>query len=391
MFASRIPYVFKKRFAMNLRIQCAACVSGLILFAAAGQALLAADEKPFDARAYSRAVDRAIQFLVGKAQASDGSFSAQAGPGVTAVVVAGILHHGRSADDPAVAKSLKYLEGFVQPDGGVYAKDSFYKNYETSLALMCFAEANRDGRYNKLIQNAHKFLKASQWDENMGIDKSNPAYGGAGYGRSKRPDLSNTGFFLDALKAAGDGPDDEAVKKALIFVSRCQNLESEHNTLPFATKNPDGGFYYTAAGGGASPAGTLPNGGLRSYGSMTYAGLKSMIYAGVGADDPRVKAAVKWLQSHYDLTSNPGLGGSGLYYYYHTFAKALDAVGKPEFVDDKGVKHDWRSELLAALLQRQQSDGSWVNKDTRWMEGDPNLVTGYALLTLAYCKPAKGK
>ena len=30
---------------------------------------------------------------------------------------------------------------------------------------------------------------------------------------------------------------------------------------------------------------------LRSYGSMTYAGLKSMIFAGVGPDDPRVKAA----------------------------------------------------------------------------------------------------
>ena len=91
----------------------------------------------------------------------------------------------------------------------------------------------------------------------MGMDKSNPAYGGAGYGRNKRPDLSNTNFFLDALKAAGNGPDDEAVKKALIFVSRCQNLESEHNTLPFATKNPDGGFYYTPASGGVSQAGTL--------------------------------------------------------------------------------------------------------------------------------------
>ena len=67
---------------------------------------------------------------------------------MTAVVTAGILRHGRSADDPAVAKSLKYLEGFVQSDGGIYAKDTFYKNYETSLALMCFAEANRDGRYD---------------------------------------------------------------------------------------------------------------------------------------------------------------------------------------------------------------------------------------------------
>ncbi|MGW8258160.1 MAG: prenyltransferase/squalene oxidase repeat-containing protein [Thermoguttaceae bacterium] len=348
--------------------------------------VLGAEEKPADAQAYSRSVERAIQYLFTKGQAVDGSFSAQAGPGVTAVVTAGILKHGRGPTDPAVAKSLNYLQGFVQADGGIYAKDSFYKNYETCLALMCFVEANRAGKYDTIIKNADKFLRENQWDEKTGIERSNPAYGGTGYGRHKRPDLSNTNFFLDALKAAGHGPDDEAVKKALIFVSRCQNLESAHNTLPCATKNPDGGFYYTPAGGGVSQAGTLPHGGLRSYGSMTYAGLKSMIYAGVSEDDPRVKAAIKWLQSHYDLTSNPGMGSSGLYYYYHTFAKALDAVGKPVFVDQHGVKHDWRHDLLAQLLSRQRANGSWVNEDHRWMEGDPNLVTGYVLLTLAYCK-----
>jgi squalene-hopene/tetraprenyl-beta-curcumene cyclase len=113
-----------------------------------------------------------------------------------------------------------------------------------------------------------------------------------------------------------------------------------------------------------------------------------MIYAGVTMDDPRVQAAVKWLQAHYDLTSNPGMGSSGLYYYYHTLAKALDAVGKSDFVDDKGVSHNWRRGLLAELIRRQRPDGSWVNDDPRWMEGNPNLVTGYVLLTLAYCNPA---
>ena len=80
------------------------------------------------------------------------------------------------------------------------------------------------------------------------VEKSDVKYGGAGYGRHKRPDLSNTGFFMDALKAAGNGPDDEAVKRALVFVSRCQNFESADNTTPFAAKNPDGGFYYTPDG-----------------------------------------------------------------------------------------------------------------------------------------------
>ena len=39
----------------------------------------------------------------------------------------------------------------------------------------------------------------------------------------------------------------------------------------------------------------LADGGLRSYASMTYAGLKSMIYAGLDRDDPRVKAALTYI------------------------------------------------------------------------------------------------
>ena len=85
------------------------------------------------------------------------------------------------------------------------------------------------------------------------------------------------------------------------------------------------------------------------------------------------------------------MGSSGLYYYYHTFAKALDAVGQPTLVDDKGVTHNWRSDLIRTLAERQRPDGSWLNANPRWMEGDPNLVTGYALLALSYCKPAAAK
>jgi hypothetical protein len=69
---------------------------------------------------------------------------------------------------------------------------------------------------------------------------------------------------------------------------------------------------------------------------MTYAGLKSMIYCGVGPDDPRVQAATKWIRQHYTIAENPGMGADGLFYYYHTFAKALDAVGEDEFVDASG-------------------------------------------------------
>ncbi|MDZ4819910.1 MAG: prenyltransferase/squalene oxidase repeat-containing protein [Planctomycetota bacterium] len=331
-------------------------------------------------------VDRGIKYLLEKGQAADGSFSAKTGAGVTALCTTAMLRNGLKTTDPGVAKALKYLELQIRDDGGIYSKDSAVMNYETALAIVCFKEANEGGKYDKTIAAADKFLKKIQWDESENHDKSSVNYGGAGYGKKNRPDLSNTSFLMEALVAAGNGPDDEAVRKALIFVSRCQNLASPENTTADAAKVNDGGFYYTVANEGESFAGETPDGGLRSYGSMTYAGLKSMIYAGLKPNDPRVKAATAWLRKHYDLKANPGLGDMGLYYYYHTMAKALSVLGEDKFVDDKGVAHDWRAELVAELGSRQQADGSWVNTNARWLETDANLVTGYVLLVLSYCK-----
>jgi squalene-hopene/tetraprenyl-beta-curcumene cyclase len=333
----------------------------------------------------SKLVDLAISYLTG-AQAEDGSWSKQAGPAVTALVATAMLENGRTTSDPVVARALNYVESFVRPDGGVYAEGSKYRNYETCLAIRCFSAANKDGHYNELLQKAEAYVKEVQWDAGEGHDESSFSYGGAGYGSHNRPDLSNTSFLSDALEELGRGPDDPAVQRMLVFVSRCQNLESAHNISKFPALNPDGGFYYTIAAGGSSQAGITPNGGLRSYGSMTYAGLKSMIFAGVDKDDPRVKAAVDWAKKHYTLEENPGMGDAGLFYYFHTFAKALDAIGDATVIDEEGREHNWRQELVDALAERQQENGSWINKNERWLEGDPNLVTGYALLALSYCR-----
>lgn len=343
---------------------------------------------PQTSRQLDQTTVRAIQFLQTKAQSADGSYSSQVGPGVTALVTTALLKHGRQPSEPMIARSLKYLEGFVQPSGGIHQKGTLYRNYETCLAILCFSEANTGGRYDKTLKRAEAFIKGIQWDEGEGTNKSDLAFGGGGYGKHKRPDLSNTNYLVDALKATGNDEDSEAIQRALIFISRCQNLESEHNRSPHSARNPDGGFYYTVAAGGSSQAGETANGGLRSYGSMTYAGLKSMIYAGVGPEDKRVKAAFTWVQQHYDLTSNPGLGKAGLYYYYHTFAKALHAMNKPLIRDADDQLHNWRAELITELARLQQADGSWVNENDRWLEGDRNLVTGYALMALAYCRPA---
>ena len=360
-------------------------VTSLFVFAL----LLPSMAQAADSQDYEKTVQKAVEYLRTKGQTADGSFSAQAGPAVTAIIVAGLIENGRGVDDPMVAKGLKYLEGFVRDDGGIYSQGSRIKNYDTCVNLLAFKAANRDKRYDKVIKGADTFLRGLQADGTKGKDKSDIEYGGVGYGSAGRPDLSNTAFLVDALQAAGAQPDDPALQNALVFVSRCQNLETEHNTTPFAAKNPDGGLYYTPAAGGSDPAGQTENGGLRSYGSMTYAGLKSMIFAGLKADDPRVKAAVAWAKKNYDLENNPGLGSAGLYYYYQLLAKALDAVGIDQMTDGNGKEHDWRQELVAELAKRQKPDGSWVNDNKKWLESDANLCTGFALLALSHTRSAK--
>jgi squalene-hopene/tetraprenyl-beta-curcumene cyclase len=375
----------------------AAALTSAALVAGGGATALAETQgNGTTADAYSRCVERAIHYLESR-QLEDGSFNRQAGIGVTALVATAFLRHGRSVRDPVVAKSLKYIEAGAHADGGIYSPDGMVANYETCLSIMCLKQANIDHHYDGLLKHAEKYIRTHQWDESMDKTSNDLAYGGAGYGKHKRPDLSNTSFLIDALKACGGGPDDPdacgpddpAIQKALVFVSRCQNLESKYNTTPFASKVKDGGFYYTCAAGGRSVAGMNADGGLRSYGSMTYSGLKSMLHAGLGPDDPRIKAAVAWIQRNYDLKANPGLGNAGLYYYYHVFAKALDILGGESFTDASGVAHDWRRELAEQMFRLQKENGSWVNSDDHWMEGDPNLVTAYALLALDHCRPRK--
>jgi squalene-hopene/tetraprenyl-beta-curcumene cyclase len=197
----------------------------------------------------------------------------------------------------------------------------------------------------------------------------------------------------EAMEAAGVPKDNPFWQEARLFLEHTQN-SSEWNQLPWVEEGPnDGGFVYAPAlkdnlAMGESKAGAAgPNDrGLRSYGTMTYIGFKSMIYAGLSRDDKRVRAAQEWIRRHWRLDSNPNMPQrqslEGLYYYYHVFARALRVWGQDEIADAEGTKHNWRHELIDALAERQREDGSWVNAEDRWYESDPILVTGYVALAL---------
>jgi squalene-hopene/tetraprenyl-beta-curcumene cyclase len=343
---------------------------------------------------------KALDYLL-SIQDKDGAWSPETGPAISALVVKALVQSGKPLNDPAVAKGLAFVEKFRQEDGGYY-KDA-WPNYSTCIVLSLFAALPEDVKpaYKDKIAKAQDFLKSIQSvegktdDKGVKITKEHPWYGGAGYAGkgAKRPDLSNTTFFIDALRDSGVSYQDPAIQNALIFVSRCQ-LDADTNDQPFAKGQTSGGFIYSTNNGGESMFNAKDREGneiLVAYGSMTYAGLKSFIYAGLTPEDPRVKLAWKWIKDTWTLDANPGAPEAqaemGLFYYYHTFAKTLRMAGQDTIVDAKGVKHDWRKELETKLATLQKDDGHFVNNaetkaGQRWMEANPALVTGYVTLAL---------
>ncbi len=218
-------------------------------------AVAAEPEKPVgpNPKVWNQTVDKAVAYLKSH-QADDGTWSKEASPGVTGLVLTALLRSGKvSADDPAAAKALKYVESLVDPKEGHIAGAGSkvgLHNYVTSVNLIALQAADADKRYDTVVANAAAYLKKLQWDEGQGKKPGDAVYGGAGYGGGARPDLSNTQFFLDALIAAGTPKDDPAFKKALIYVSRCQNYKGEYKDQPWAVKINDGSFIYGAGSAG---------------------------------------------------------------------------------------------------------------------------------------------
>jgi squalene-hopene/tetraprenyl-beta-curcumene cyclase len=345
-----------------------------------------------------------VEFLHAKQHASGGwMIGAEATPtdqpdkpapvstAVTALVVKALVQADPKAlEKEAAQKALRFVMRAKKPDGSFEAGS--LSNYVTSAVLSALsAVGDHDERAGTIAETVN-WVQANQWDQSEGLSPRQDWFGGAGYGNHGRPDLSNTQMMLDALYDAGLSPDEAAFQRALAFASRTQNLKATNDA---AWAGNDGGFIYTPANGGESMASEAAGEGrygekiaagqprsLRSYGSMTYAGFKSMFYAGLSQDDVRVRAAYDWLRNHWTFEENPGLGQQGLYYYYHTLARALRIAQQHTIEDVKGAKHNWREELIQALLKRQSEDGSWVNTADRWMEGDPVLVTAYSVLAL---------
>ena len=355
-------------------------------------------------------LQRGVRWLVSK-QNDDGGFgpteinprlAGSSDVGMTALCLYAIARAPESLRgniDQVVDRAVQFLLQRQQRDGSFYdPRDPSLQNYKTSVTGLALLTIDRD-KYGEQIDRGVEFVKAQQFSEARGYDPDKDVhYGGIGYGnRSKvKSDLSNTNYALEFLHEAGESGSSSVFERAQQFLTRAQN-SADGDPLRRAAgvrTTGDGGFAYSADST-RGPVESLDDGSERfsSYGSMSYAGLKSFLHAQVQRDDPRVKEVYRWIRMNYTVMENPGMarpedpvsGRQGLYYYFHTMSKALDAYGEPVIVDAHGHRQDWARDLSARIVGLQKGSGYWINEADRWMEGLPEITTSFSLLALTIC------
>jgi squalene-hopene/tetraprenyl-beta-curcumene cyclase len=306
-------------------------------------------------------------------QKADGTWEDH--PGITALVAATLLRQpgaARAKQLQTVGKSLDYLARLAKPDGGIY--DRIIPHYITAVSTTALVAGGRP-QDRPLIEKARMYLAKNLLDEEEGVSADDKWYGGMGYGATtradgRRADIISLEYALQAMKDAELPADNAAWEKAIKFLQRTQN-NSETNDQAWAAN--DGGFVYY-------PGFTYhTDGGTRSYGSATYAGILSYSWANVKKDDDRVQAVAKWIRDNYTVDENPGMGQKTVYYYYMVFAKALQALGEPTIVDARGRSHNWREDLGRKLLSLQHADGYWVNDVKDELQDNKVLVTAFTM------------
>jgi hypothetical protein len=286
----------------------------------------------------------------------------------------------------AISRGLAYLASTQQASGNF--GQSGYDVAVTSLACLAFmADGNLPGRgeYGTQVEKGLNYVLSCCGSTGLvaGSNAGSPMYGhgfatlflGEVYGMTNDPrvrdalirsvrlivnaqnseggwrytpmpldaDVSVTICQIMALrsaKEAGIGVPKETIDKAVAYVKRCQNMQ-------------DGGFNYTASGGGSA----FPR---------SAAGVASLFYAGIYEGDS-VKLGLEYLKR------SKGDNSYGHFQYGHYYAS------QAMFLAGGKYWRDWYPKIRSEFVAKQNTDGSW--------DGDVGREYGTAMSVLVVIVP----
>jgi squalene-hopene/tetraprenyl-beta-curcumene cyclase len=366
-----------------------------------------------------RALTAAMRALI-TAQSSDGSWRSRTygalkdGLSLTPPILKALVFGpGGPETEAACRRGARYLVLRTRTDGAIVdePQELIYPVYTASASAIALSRINVDGgaaaRDAWLVE-----LRRRQMTESLGWGTSDRPFGAWGYAIDppSRPagglsedqpldaDLSSTLFAVGALRINGASAEDPAIRKALVFICRCQNLAEEGTEGDQAFD--DGGFFFTPTDPVRNKAGAAGNdrrGQVRhhSYGSATADGVRALLRCGLAIDHPRVVAALRWLQRRFSPRVNAGtfepgraLERAATYYYYAWSAThAFRALGIRSWTE-QGREVRWAEELAEELIAKQRPDGTWANSIGASKEDDPLVATPLAAGALALARAA---
>ncbi len=319
-------------------------------------------------------------------QGKDGSFRSRAypvlggGQSLTPLVLwtlLGLPPSLRTAVNSESQAAQHWILEAQEPSGALGFRERVedYPSYATALALRCTVrlKPERWGIASRKMAGwlqEQQFMVAKGWSEH-------PAEGGWGMGseepleppRSGHVDLSMTRTVLEALREASPQAsiDSESMTAARRFVLR--------------SMVKSGGFF-------SSPVLPRLNKGVEGvdgpgpYGSATCDGLLALRALGYPRHHPVVQRSLRYLHSVHVVDRNPGIDAGinralaeGMKHYYRAGAATVFAL--------LGGPVGWREQVIEAVLQEQQSAGSWLNKNRLLNEDEPLIATAFAMQTLS--------
>lgn len=266
------------------------------------------------------------------AQQGDGSWPEQHLPGgLTALAALALLNAGDAPDGDALRQSIDRVR--LTPDQNTYV---------VALKIMVLARADPAAHRDAIADSARWLQRAQQRN---GLWNYTEVQG--------RYDHSNTQFALLGLYEA-----------SLAGIPIAADVWREAQAALLRTQNQDGGWAY--------------QGGGRSYGSMTAAGVADLLIlarsspalrergfrdgvapgCGRRRDARPLAKGLEWLDRNFQAGANPRVN-EWTYYWLYTVERVGLLSGRRFF-----GTHDWYRAGAAVLVRTQQDSGRWSNSLT---------------------------